>query len=73
MQIVHLDATAGGDALLDAWWSVATPDGAPVYTAHSVLKQPAGDSYDDIVRAQNALLTRLGDKIAQYCLKNIKK
>ena len=73
VQIVHLDATAGGDALLDAWWSVATPDGAPVYTAHSVLKQSAGDSYDDIVRAQNALLTRLGDKIAQYCLKNIKK
>lgn len=73
VQIVHLDATAGGEATLDAWWSVAAQNGSPVYTAHSVFKQAAGASYDEIVRAQNDLLTRLGEKIAQYCLKNIKK
>ena len=73
VELLRLDADFGKNAVLEAWWTISDKNDAPVYTMKTVLTHPAGETYDSVVRAENALVTELGKIIASYCLKNLDK
>lgn len=73
VELLRFDSVVNEQAVLKAWWTITTLTGSPVYATQATLVEPVGDTYDDIVKAQNALLQKLGGQIGQYALKNIKK
>ena len=73
IEIERFDASFGKQAVLEAWMTVMNGSPTPVTVNKIVLTEPVGGTFDDMVRAQNALIYRLGDMIAGYALKNLRK
>ncbi len=67
ISVVRLDARPGGDATLEARWSLLGEEGRRVLTTRrSAFQIPvAGADYADIVDAQSRLLAALSDEIAK--------
>lgn len=58
---------------LDTWWTLSNSSGNIVYRTRSVFVQSAGESYSDLIRAEQRLVKELGETIADYVSKEAKK
>ena len=64
--VVRLTGALGGEARLDALWSVRKEDGEkPLASRRSNLRHPAGDSYDAFAAALSDILAELSRQIAE--------
>lgn len=72
IEIMRFDAQKDGAAMLDAWWTITDASGEVLYRTRSVLVEPTGDSYPDIVKTEHFLAKKLGFEIADYYVKNLK-
>jgi uncharacterized lipoprotein YmbA len=62
--INRFDGAPGATVMLDATWSLHTPEGDLLREGHVVDSAPAGADIDGLVRAHGELLARLGDILA---------
>lgn len=72
IEIMRFDAQMDGAAMLDAWWTITDAEGNVLYRTRSVLVEPVGDSYSDIVKSERFLARKLGFEIADYYTKNLR-
>lgn len=72
IEIMRFDARMDGAAMLDAWWTITDASGDVLYRTRSVLVEPVGDSYSDIVKSERFLARKLGFEIADFYTKNLK-
>lgn len=73
VEILRFDAVFGGEAVLDAWWTVMNGKGDVLRRTRSTLTEPAGNDYAAVVTAERTLTDRLGAEIAAYATENLKK
>lgn len=72
VEVLRFDAAFGKDAVLDAWWTLATRDGKAVYRSRSVLTRPVGNTYADAAESERALIVRLGGIIGNAVRQKIR-
>ena len=70
--IQQFHAVFGGEAVLDAWWTVMTRDGKMIRRVRTTLTEPAGDTFAAVVASEQKLIARLGAVIGAYAKKNLK-
>ena len=63
LDVRRFDSVVGGDATLEAAWSVRGADGAAANCASRVA-EPAGSSYDSLVEAHQRALGTVADQVA---------
>jgi uncharacterized lipoprotein YmbA len=63
-EILRLDGTLGGDAVLRARWRVLDGSGRELAARTSELREPAGTGYTSLVAAESRLLEQLSVEIA---------
>jgi len=63
-EILRLDGELGGDAVLEAWFSVAGADGRGGDSRNVSHREPAGPDYASLVLAESRLLERFSRDIA---------
>lgn len=64
VQVQRFDGILGGEATLEARWSLRTDGDVTVARGSFLDKEPSGGSYDTLVQAQSALLRRMGQALA---------
>ena len=71
IDVLRFDATPGGEAVVDALWSVRRTSDATVRTGRTVAARPiAAASYDDTVRAWSDALDQVGGDIARVVMQD---
>lgn len=65
VQVQRLDGSMGGQAQLEARWSLRTQQDVTLARGAFVDSEPAGTDYASLVRAQSALVRRLAESMAQ--------
>ena len=65
VQVQRFDGILGGEAVLDARWTLRNEDDKSIARGGFVDREPAGNSYDSLVLAQSQLLRRLGQALAE--------
>lgn len=63
LAITRFDGRPGATADLQARWTLSTTDGTPPMTRTAAYSEPAGESIETLVAAQNRLLERLAVEI----------
>ena len=63
LAITRFDGRPGATADLQARWTLSAADGTPPMTRTAAYSEPAGDSIETLVAAQNRLLERLAVEI----------
>lgn len=63
LAITRFDGRPGATADLQARWTIGAADGTPILTRTAAYSEPAGDSIETLVAAQNRLLERLAVEI----------
>jgi uncharacterized lipoprotein YmbA len=66
VDIIRFDATRGGDAVLNARWTILAGDSKEILVRkHSAVTQEAGGlGYEDLVAAESRLLETLSREMA---------
>lgn len=64
LAVTRFDGRPGATADLAARWSLNAADGTPIRSRTATYSEPAGDSIETLVAAQNRLLDRLALEIA---------
>lgn len=72
VEIDRFDTVFNDNAVLEAWVTITSGTTSPVTVNKVVLKEKVGNTFDDLVRAENDLIYRLGALIADYANKNLK-
>ena len=68
VDVLRLDGVPGGKAVLDAGWTLATPNGEIVRQGRFTDSQASGPAVADLVKAQSLLLERLGKVLSEAVL-----
>ncbi|MEG2171710.1 MAG: PqiC family protein [Desulfovibrionaceae bacterium] len=63
VQVLRFDGTFGADAILEVRWTLRTVNDKIAAQGNFMEHQPAGLSYESLVKAQSALLVRLGESL----------
>jgi len=63
LDVHRFDSEVGGNATLEAGWSVRTGDG-PSASCASRVSEPAGSSYDSLVEAHQRAIGQVADQLA---------
>jgi uncharacterized protein len=65
VDVMRFDSSVGEEVVLDALWTVKSPDGALRVDGHTVTHVPAdGAGFDAIARAHSRALAQLGREVA---------
>lgn len=69
VEVDKFDGAFDNQVHLRAWWYALNRDGKIVVRERGEFSQPAGDSYDELVRAESRLTAELARQIAQKVAK----
>lgn len=70
VQVLRFEGTFGENVLLDARWTLRTSHDSIVAQGTFVDTCPAGQSYENLVKAQSALLIRFGESLVPQIRKH---
>lgn len=66
VDIARFEGVRGGEAILDARFTVEDEQHGVIARSSNVFTEPAGDTYAALVQAQSRLVSKLGEQIAAY-------
>lgn len=64
VQVQRFDGSLGGEAVLEARWNLRKGNDAVAARGTFADQEPAGDSYESLVRAESALVRRMAEALA---------
>lgn len=65
VQVLRFDGTFNADAVLELRWSLRAPNDKTLAQGSFKELEPAGASYEALVKAQSTLLTRFGEALVE--------
>lgn len=69
VDIVQFWGSLNEQAVLDAWWRVRNKNDKQVFSGHTLLHSPVGETIEDLVKAQSNLLAQMANQIAHKIAK----